>query len=640
MEDLMERVATEANTLGAEQPDQQDTPAEFASTQKLPPPRLVRGAIRQRRGVWRLLRANLYDLSLLVRQARVPLAFFGAVLVIGTVYEHGLTLYDHANMPYMPSWPESLYATLQLLIFQQSNQAFPSDPIGQSLFFLLPLLGLLVLVQSVLNFGRRILDKGSRLQAWQVALATTFRGHVIVCGLGRVGIRVVRRLLEAGYEVVVIEQDFNSQFVARALALRVPVIAGDARERITLDQAGLARAHAVIAGINGDLLNIQIALAARQARPHLRVVLRAFSEELDQQLVKIFDEDSTFSHSALAAPTIAAAAISRDITYAIPVGDALLAIAELVVQRGSALSGALVRACEEQCRVRVVDQQTANGSPPRGDLAKATLRPGDRITLLGTLAGLEDLRARNRRDGEPWPLQHPTPAYNKVIICGLGKVGYRVVQRLAGLESRPEIVVVTRGSDDSSFVERITGLPGVTLLSGDAREIKTLQQAGIDQAYAVAAVTSDDLTNLQIGLNARAARPDVHLVVRVFTDALADELNDVYEIHTTYSTSTLASPTLAAAAIVTEVRGGGVDRAFIAGGRLFSSDAFTAVPHGLLSGQTIASLRARRGLLVIAMQRGGRQELLPPLETPIGPNEEGILVAPLRALERLSARRR
>jgi Trk K+ transport system NAD-binding subunit len=620
--------------MGAQQP------APTSRNEQASAPRTSGPAIRQRRGLWRLLRANLYDLSLLVRQARVALALFGVVLIIGTIYEHGLTFFDRVNHPYAPSWPEALYATLQLLIFQQSNLAFPTDPIGQTLFFLLPLLGLLVLVQSVLNFGRRVLDKGSRLQAWQVALATTFHQHVIVCGLGRVGIRVVTRLLEAGYEVVVIEQDFGSQFVVRSLALRVPVIAGDAREHSTLDQAGLARAHAVIAASNDDLLNIQIALAARQARPRLRVVLRAFSEQLDQQLVRIFGDDSTFSHSALSAPTIAAATISREITYAIPVGDAMLGVAELVVQRGSALSGTLVRDCEEQCGVRVVDQQTANGTPARGDPAKLALRPGDRVTLLGTLAGLEDVRGHNRLAGQPWPLQHPTPAFNKVLVCGLGKVGYRVVQRLARLETRPEIVVVSLGEDDASFVERIAGLPGVTLVSGDARESETLRQAGIDQAYAVAAVTSDDLTNLQIGLTARSVRPDVHLVVRVFTDALADELNEVYEIHTTFSTSTLASPTLAAAAIVTDVRGGGVDRAFIAGGRLFSSDAFTALPHGMLSGQTVASLRTRRGLLVIAVQRDGRQVLLPPLDTRIGPNDEGILVAPLRALERLAGRRR
>jgi Trk K+ transport system NAD-binding subunit len=591
--------------------------------------RLLRPPVRQRVGLWRLLRANLYDLGLLVRQSRLVLTLFGIAVVVGTLYEH--------NLPSSPSWPQAVYATFQLLIFQQSSQSFPSDPLGEALFFLLPVLGLLVLVQSVLNFGRGVLNKSTRQEAWQAALATTFSNHVIVCGLGRIGIRVVTRLIEAGYHVVVVELDLKAQFVQRALDMRVPVIAGDARETLTLTQAGLRRAHAVIADINGDLLDVQIALAARLARPDIRVVLRAFSEELDQNLERIFGEDSTFSHSALAAPTIAAAAISRDISYAIPVGDELLGVAELVVQHGSQLTGS-VRDFETNCTVRLVDHRTAAGKPPRNGRSKPVFQPGDRITVLGTVSALEEVRSRNRVGSQPWPLQHPTPRYNKVIVCGLGKVGSRVVDRLSRLDPRPEIVGVYLTDDDRSFLDRIAGLPGVTLVRGDARDVATLIQAGLDQAYAVAAVTSDDLINLQVGLAARSYRSDVHLVVRVFTDALAEELNNVYEIHTTYSTSNLASPTLAAAAIVTGVRGGGVDRAFSTGGRIFSSDDFAALPGGVLSGQTVEELRTKRQLLIVALQRDGRLVLLPPLDTRIGPGEQGILVAPLNALEKLATR--
>jgi Trk K+ transport system NAD-binding subunit len=602
------------------------------------PPQRPRPPARQRLGVWRLLRANLYDLGLLVRQSRVVLALFALVMVVGTLYEHGLTLLDRNNQPFHPSWPEALYDTLQLLIFQQNGQPFPTDPVGQTLVFVLPLLGLLVIVQSVLTFGRRVLDKGTRREAWQVALATTFRRHVIVCGLGRMGIRVVIRLLEAGYTVVVVERSFASQFVSRALDMRVPVVVGDAREPVTLLQAGIKRAHAVIADVNDDLLNIQVGLAARTVRPDIRVVVRAFSEQLDEQLDRIFGEDSTFSHSALAAPTIAAAAISREISYAIPVGAQLLGVAELVVQTGSQLTGS-VQECETSRGVRVVEHRTARGKPPPGAPARALFQPGDRVTLLGTLAALEQVRSRNHLPGQPWPPQHPTPERNTVIVCGLGKVGYRVVDRLARLDPRPAIAVVYLTDDDRTFRDRIAGLPGVTLMQGDARDGETLVRAGLDQAYAVAAVTSDDLTNLQTALAARARRPDVHLVVRVFTDALAEELNDIYEIHTTYSTTALASPTLAAAAIVTGVRGGGVDRAFSTAGKIFSSDDFEALPGGVLSGQTVEELRARHQLLVIALERGGGLELLPALDTRIGPGDKGVLVAPLEALEKLGMQR-
>ncbi|HEX9056310.1 MAG TPA: NAD-binding protein, partial [Ktedonobacterales bacterium] len=476
--------------------------------------RVARAQIRQRLGFWRLLRANLYDLALLVRQSWFTLTLFTIVLAVGSGYEY---LHGH---PYLP---EAIYTALQLLIFQQSTERFPQDALGQALFFLLPVLGLLVIVQSVLNFGRRVLDKSSRREAWQVSLATTFRRHVIVCGLGRIGLRVVTRLIEAGYEVIVVERDFQSQFVSRALDMRVPIIVGDAREIPTLRQAGLSRARAVIADINGDQLNIEIALAARTARPNIRVILRAFNEDLDRDLDKIFGPDSAFSHSALAAPTIAAASVSRDISYAIPIGGDLIGVIKLVVAPGSQLSGHVLD-YETRAHVRVLDHRSSAGKPVR-QRTGAAFHPGDRLTLLGTLPALEAARLGNISPGTLVPPQHPTSECDTIIVCGLGKIGYRVVERLSRLDPRPHIVAVYLNGDDNSFVERVVDLPGVTLVRGDARDVNTLKRAGIDHAYTVAAVTSDDLTNLQIGLAARNSSPDIHLVLRVFSDALADELN-------------------------------------------------------------------------------------------------------------------
>jgi Trk K+ transport system NAD-binding subunit len=579
--------------------------------------------VRQRRGFWRLLRANLYDLALLLRQSWFTLALFGMVLVIGAGYE-----YQHGY----PEISAALYNTLQLLIFQ-STEPFPRDVVGQLLFFLLPLLGLLVIVQSTLNFGRRVLDKGSRQEAWQVSLATTFSNHVIVSGLGRIGLRVITRLIEAGYEVVVIEQSFKSRFVARALGMHVPVIVGDASEPLSLRQAGLSRARAVIADINNDQLNIEIALAARSARPGIRVILRAFSEDLDRNLEKVFGPDSAFSHSALAAPTLAAAAISREISYALPIGDDLIGVVKFAIAKGSQLTGS-IRDFEAASGVRVLDQRTSGGKRLRHD-TKAAFHVGDHVTIIGTLPTLEAARLRNGVGDASLPLQHPAPGHNAVIICGIGKVGYRVVERLAHLQNPPDIVAVSLPDDDSAFLRRIASLPGITVIQGDARDPETLSRAGLDHAYSVVAATSNDLTNFQIGLAARGIRPDVHLVVRVFSDALADELNSAFEIHTTYSTSSLASPTLAAAAVLQGLGDGGVKRAFTATGKIFSSDEFTALPQGLLKGLTVEQVRAKYGLLILSLDRDGSHLLFPPFDATIQASDTGTLVAPLEAIDAL-----
>lgn len=603
----------------------------------------ARRAQRPRHPLWRLVRANFYDLGLLLRESWVALAGFAILALAGTLYLH----YTH---PARLGFAAALFETLKLVSLQ-TGLDLPDDLLGKALFFLIPLLGLALIFQSVLNFGRLLLDKGSRREAWQVALASTYRDHIIVCGLGRVGMRVVEQLLESGFAPVVIERDWRSQFVERALNLKVPVVAGDAHELATLRQAGLPRARAVVATINGDLTNIEIALTARGARPGLRVVLRIFSDELDRNLERAFGPNTAFSASALAAPTYVAATVSREIDYALAIGGQLLGVTRLALHPDGRLLGP-APALEQEYGVRVLRQERPDGVLSRQSAvgSRQSVRPlptvkqiapnpyipllagGDQVLLLGPLGALEALRMANQRAEPPARPQHPGDPYDTIIVCGLGKVGYRVVQQLARLVPRPRIVVVRLDDGRPDFGQHIGRIPGVTVIIGDARDPEVLRSAGIARAFTIAALTSDDLLNLQISLAARQLRPDVDVVQRAFSYALAEKLADVFGVRTVYSTSGLASPTLAAAAVL-----GDITHAFAAGDRLYSSDQITVSGGDALAGRSAAAIRAQHGALLIALCRSGEWDPLPPLDTTLQAGDTIELLADLGALARLRA---
>jgi Trk K+ transport system NAD-binding subunit len=595
----------------------------------------ARAQQRRRYPLWRLIRANLYDLWQLLNESRLVLASFGLVTLISTIYL-GFFYPGTPESPRPRGLPEALYETLKLLTLQ-SGLAFPGDLPGQVIFFLTPLLGLALIFQSVLNFGRLVLDKGSRREAWQISLASTYRDHVIVCGLGRLGLRIANQLIAAGYEPVVVEKDWQSEFVQRTLADKVPVVLGDAREALTLRRAGVQRARALVAAINDDLLNIEIALTARALRPDLRAILRVFGEELDHNLERNLGPNTAFSASALAAPTFAAAAVSGEVDYVLPVADTLLGVTQLTVQPGSQLSG-FARALEEAAEVRLLHYRTADGRRvPPGPMRQ--LGGGDQVTLIGSLAENEALRARNIRDSKygflaPSQPQRPTAELNTIIICGLGKVGYRVVRQLHRLNPRPRIVVVRLPDGRPEFLRKISELEGVTIEIGDGRDLEVLLRAGLDRAYSVAALTADDLLNLQIGLAARSHRPDVHIVLRTFSDALAEKLADLVGIRTTYSTSALAAPTLAAAAVLGDIR-----HAFYVAEQLYSSQRIAVGERHPFAGQSVAEIRERFGALVIGLRREGVGAAIPSLDAQLGAGDEVTVLAPLEVLGRLRALR-
>jgi Trk K+ transport system NAD-binding subunit len=573
--------------------------------------------IRRKYARWRRLYAWLVDLGPLVQEGFLPLVVFLAVWVLGAS-----ALY-YSSPPPRDTVFAALYSALKVMVFQNSD-TLPRQTLLGVVYFIVPFLTIVLFLPNVLSFGRQVFDKKSRMPEWQVALAATYRNHVIVCGLGRVGIRAVTRLVEAGYEVVVIERKQDSEFEQRALDMAVPVVFGDAREEATLRKAGVMSARAVVASIDGDLIDIDIALAARALRPKLRVILRAFNEQMDLNLENTFGINSVFSSSALAAPTFAAATVRRGLEHVVPVGnrDYLLGIGQVNLKVAPA-PGETIQSLETRLQVRVL-------SDGKGINTAHTVSRGQSLPVIGRLGPVE--AARLTCEGIAQPAHSDDP--ETIIICGLGKVGYRMVTWLAQSDSHPTIVVVTRETSRPGLLAEIANLPNVEIIDGDVRETEVLERAHIHQATALAAVTSIDQTNLQTALEARRLNPQIHVVLRVFSDALAEKMTDLFGIHTTYSTSDLSSATLAAAAAIGDVSDG-----FVAGDTLFGVTTIKIESGHHFAGHKLEALRAHHGLLAIWLQQPGQDaQPMPPLDTTLASGDLVTMVAPVKTLERVRRR--
>lgn len=610
---------------------------------------------RRRHPVWRLVAASIWDFLILVREARFALSGFALVTAVSVLYLlYGYNDYANSGVRQFSIF-SALYETMRMMALETDLPIPEDDILGEILFFMVPLLGLALIFQSILNFGRLLLDKGSRREAWQISLARTFRNHIIICGLGSVSYRVILELLEAGYDVVAIDPDWNGEFVETILALKVPVIQGDARNRLVLRAAGVRRARSLIAGTHADLLNIEIALAARRKRPDLTVVLRIFSDELDTNLERNFGPNSAFSASALAAPTLAAAAMGRSIAQVLPLpagftatsgGSGAMGVLQLSIMPDSRLIG-LVHVVEDGCNIRVLRHLNPQGrvkypARRRNAAQPRRLERGDIVVLLGSLDALEQARLLNHGgDGaettplRPFslaPLPGQSDSFDTVIVCGLGRIGYRVVKSLHALHPRPQIVVVCKSeTTPGPFVEEVQTL-GARLVYGDARRIEVLHAAAIDRACAVVAATSDDLLNVQIGLTARRLHPDIDLVLRVLSDALAERLTILFGVHTTFSVSALAAPTLAAAAVVR-----GIDYAIEIAEHILSTIPLEVQPGDIFAGQTVGQVRERRAILVIALRRDGAALLPLRLETRLEVGDQIVALGDITRLDSLSS---
>lgn len=321
--------------------------------------------------------ASLRETGILLAEFRLPvLIFLTAVIGLGLLYHF---LAAQSGEP-INSVPEAIYLMLTLA-FLQPNGAFPHAPILQLFFFLLPLVGVGTLAQGLAEFGVMLFNRRARNKEWEIAVASTFRNHTVLVGLGHLGFRVVQRLHEMKEQVVAIEENPSVDLFAAAQKMRIPVIQDDATRPAALENAGVARARTIILCTQNDSLNLQIALKARKLNPDIRVVIRIFDEDFAESLREQFGF-AALSGTGMAAPVFAAAAAGADVTSPISVEGQQLILARLVMQPDSEFAGKSVGFVEDNYHLSIVLVRRDHETDMHPNDRK-TLQAGDLLAVLG-----------------------------------------------------------------------------------------------------------------------------------------------------------------------------------------------------------------------------------------------------------------
>ena len=354
--------------------------------------RIDRTLVGRKKDVRRALRAQWRDAVVLFHESRSALILFVALIFGGA-----LLFYFFYTDPYTGqriNFSEALYGTFALLFFQGSLE-YPHQGFIQILYFIIPILGLVVVADGIIRFGVALTNKQERGQKWQTAMASTYNGHVIICGIGKVGFRVALELIKLNRDVVAIEANPEGRFLEKTRALGIPVILADARRSENLLKAGVDRADAVIPCTENELTNLDIALDVREINPNAKIVLRMFDPELALRVEKGFGIHTAFSVSALAAPTFAAASLRIDVRSSFYVGDQLLNISEITIQPGATVEGWSIEKLEHNLDLSVVsyiEGGLTHLHPEPGLLLTA----GCQLLVLATLETLQKLGGLNK----------------------------------------------------------------------------------------------------------------------------------------------------------------------------------------------------------------------------------------------------
>ena len=109
------------------------------------------------------------------------------------------------------------------------------------------------------------------------------KGHTIVCGYDRNGIKVCEELQKENRSFVVIDK--NKEAIERHTEeVNFQYLIGDATTDEILKSAGIERATSIITTLPYDANNVFIALTARELNPDIKIIARASDQSSEKKL--------------------------------------------------------------------------------------------------------------------------------------------------------------------------------------------------------------------------------------------------------------------------------------------------------------------------------------------------------------------
>lgn len=347
----------------------------------------------------RFIRAIWHDTRALIREFRRPLvAILLSVFLGGFFYGE---LHEFAGIEPNIAVIDRPYTMIQLMIIETPAE-YTRTPTQWYLilfWYLQPAIGIYIIGQGAVDFVRLFFDRNERRSAWELAVAQTYRNHIVLVGVGHVGLRIARTLTQMGFELVAVDDGIDSETDDELAKMAVPLVADDARTTSTLNHAGIEFARAVIVCTSNDHLNLEITMRARDLNPDVRIVTRMWDARFAEQLKRFLNVE-VLSASDLAAPAFAGSAIDIEITQTLKVGGEDFSMIKLVVRQGSFMSGQLIDALQEDEDVDIVLHGRSGEEPivhPDGDRVVQT---GDTLVLFARHDKITEIVTRN----------HPIPA--------------------------------------------------------------------------------------------------------------------------------------------------------------------------------------------------------------------------------------
>ncbi len=223
------------------------------------------------------------------------------------------------------------------------------------------------------------------------------KDHVIVCGFGRIGVRLAKDLATGGAAFVVVDREEDA--LAEAAELGYLFHHGDATDEDVLHVVGIERAKVLATVLPDDASNVFITLSARSLNATLQIIARGEQPSTERKLLQaganqvvmptyigaeriaemvLFPETARFVHGS-----------ERMRAFEQTLQDLGLELEVVKVAEGTAMAGRTVAEVEAHASGAffVAQIERAQGETVARPPADLTIAAGDRLLVVGRGGG-------------------------------------------------------------------------------------------------------------------------------------------------------------------------------------------------------------------------------------------------------------
>ncbi len=526
-----------------------------------------------------------------------------ALMVIYSVLFHFIMLFEGKEF----SWITGFYWTLTVMsTLGFGDITFASD-LGKFFTMIVLLSGILFLL-VMLPFTFIQFFYGPWLEAQSRAktprdLPENTRGHVILTSFDPVTINLIEQLKKYNYEYAIIAPDL--QAALELYDLNFNVVRGELGDPETYKRLRIQNAAMLIAN-NDDMTNTNISFTVREISKKIPIVTNADTDN-SIDILELAGSTYVFQFMKMLGESLARRTLGMSMG-----ANVIGKFDELLIAEAPAMRTPLEGKTLIQSNLREKTGVTVVGLWERGQFKMPQPQTIIDSTTVLLLAGSAEQLKKYDEVFSIYRVYHTMDA--PVLILGGGRVGRAAAQIL---EERKIAYRVVEKSP--KFIKNDN------YIQGNAADLDTLHQAGIQKASSVIITTHDDSMNIYLTIYCRKLRSDIQIVSRANLDG------NVSKLHSAGADLVMSHASLGANTIINLLKPQKI-LMFAEGLNIFRASVKKS-----LSDKSLAECQIRKqtGCSVIAISKENKLEINPEPSIILREHDEMVLIGTSDAEKRL-----